>query len=166
MATETGPYQGYTLDQKNYKWLAKIDLNINKVNSLSFTYNGLDASLEKPAHPSAIRRRGPDFTTLQFRNSGYKMINKLHSFSTELRSNISSTYANKLRLVYTTFRDKREPLSTPFPVLNITKNGVPYIIAGHEPSLSINNVLTQMPSGNRQLQHFSEKPYTYHWRIV
>ena len=139
---ETGPYQGYTLDQKNYKWLAKIDWNINKVHTLSFTYNGLNASLGKPAHPSAIRRRGPDFTTLQFRNSGYKMINKLHSFSSELKSNFSSTYANKLRMVYTTFRDKREPFSTPFPVLNITKNGVPYIIAGHEP-FSINNRLTQ-----------------------
>ncbi|MBC7827198.1 MAG: carboxypeptidase regulatory-like domain-containing protein [Chitinophagaceae bacterium] len=139
---ETGPYQGYTSKQKNYKWIAKFDWNINKINSLSFTYNGLDASLEKPAHPSAIRRRGPDFTTLQFRNSGYKIINKLHSFSSELRSNFSSTYANKLRLVYTTFRDKREPFSTPFPVLNITKNGVPYIIAGHEP-FSINNRLNQ-----------------------
>lgn len=139
---ETGPYQGFTSKQKNYKWLAKLDWNINKVNALSFSYNGLDASLEKPAHPSAIRRRGPDFTTLQFRNSGYEINNKLHSFSTELRSNFSSSYANKLRVVYTTFRDKREPFSTPFPVLNITKNGVPYIIAGHEP-FSINNRLNQ-----------------------
>ena len=139
---ETGPYQGYTLKQQNYKWLAKIDWNIDKINSLSFTYNGLDASLGKPAHPSAIRRRGPDFTTLQFENSGYKMINKLHNFSTELKSNFNGTYANKLRLVYTTFRDHREPFSTPFPVLNITKNGVPYIIAGHEP-FSINNILNQ-----------------------
>lgn len=139
---ETGPYQSFTSKQKNYKWLAKLDWNINKVNSLSFAYNGLDASLEKPAHPSAIRRRGPDFTTLQFRNSGYEINNKLHSFSAELRSNFSSSYANKLRVVYTAFRDKREPFSTPFPVLNITKNGVPYIIAGHEP-FSINNRLDQ-----------------------
>lgn len=139
---ETGPYQGYTSKQKNYKWLAKFDWNINKVHALSFTYNGLDASLEKPAHPSAIRRRGPDFTTLQFRNSGYKILNKLHSFSSELRSNFSNNFANKLRVVYTAFRDKREPFSSPFPVLNITKNGVPYIIAGHEP-FSINNRLDQ-----------------------
>ena len=82
---ETGPYQGYTSNQKNYKWLAKIDWNINKVHTLSFTYNGLDASHEKPAHPSAIGRRGPDFTTLQFRNSGYEIINKLNSFSAELK---------------------------------------------------------------------------------
>ncbi|GAA0534328.1 TonB-dependent receptor [Chitinophaga japonensis] len=139
---DTGPYQGFTLDQKNYKWLAKLDWNITNDHRLSFTYNGLDASKEKPAHPSAIGRRGPDYTTLQFRNSGYEIVNQLHSFSTELRSSFGSTFANKLRVVYTTFRDKRNPFSAPFPVVNITKNGVRYIIAGHEP-FSINNRLNQ-----------------------
>lgn len=139
---DTGPYQGFTLDQTNYKWLAKLDWNINAVHKLSFTYNGLDASKDKPAHPSAIGRRGPDFTTLQFRNSGYEIVNKLNSFGAELKSNFHGDYANKLRIVYTTFRDKRNPFSTPFPVVNIAKNGVRYIVAGHEP-FSINNVLNQ-----------------------
>ena len=139
---ETGDYQGFNLKQKSYKWLAKIDWIINDNNSLSFTYNGLDASKEKPAHPSAIGRRGPDFTTLQFHNSGYRINNKLQSFGSELKSNFGSEYANKLRLVYTRFRDTRDPFSTPFPVVNITKNNVRYIIAGHEP-FSINNLLNQ-----------------------
>ncbi len=139
---DTGPYQGFTLDQKSYKWLFKLDWNITNDHRLSFTYNGLDASKDKPAHPSAIGRRGPDFTTLQFANSGYQIVNKLHSFGTELKSSFSSTFANKLRVVYTTFRDKRNPFSAPFPVVNITKNGVRYIIAGHEP-FSINNRLNQ-----------------------
>lgn len=139
---ETGEYQGFNFKQKSYKWLGKIDWIINNNNTLSFTYNGLDASKEKPAHPSAIGRRGPDFTTLQFRNSGYRINNKLQSFGTELKSSFGNNYANKLRLVYTRFRDTRDVLSTPFPVVNITKNGVRYIIAGHEP-FSINNILNQ-----------------------
>ena len=140
---DTGPYQGYTLDQTNYKWLAKLDWNISDVHKLSFTYNGLDAKKDKPAHPSAIGRRGPDFTTLQFQNSGYEIVNKLNSFGAELKSNFrGGGMANKLRVVYTTFRDKRNPFSAPFPVVNITKSGVRYIIAGHEP-FSINNVLNQ-----------------------
>jgi hypothetical protein len=139
---ETGPYQGYTLDQNNYKWLAKLDWNINSVHKLSFTYNGLDAKKDKPAHPSAIGRRGPDYTTLQFQNSGYEMVNKLHSFSSELKSNWKGNYANKLRLVYTIFKDKRNPFSTPFPVVNISKYGSRYIVAGHEP-FSIFNRLNQ-----------------------
>ena len=84
---DTGPYQGYTLDQTNYKWLAKLDWNISDVHKLSFTYNGLDAKKDKPAHPSAIGRRGPDYTTLQFQNSGYEIVNKLNSFGAELKSN-------------------------------------------------------------------------------
>ncbi len=139
---ETGPYQGFTLNQTNYKWLAKIDWNISSVHKLSFTYNGLDASKGKPAHPSAIQRRGPDFTTLQFRNSGYEIVNKLHSFNAELKSNFGGNYANKLRVVYSIFRDNRNPFSTPFPAITITKNDVAYIIAGHEP-FSIHNVLDQ-----------------------
>ncbi len=139
---ETGPYQGFILNTKNYKWLAKLDYVINEKHALSFTYNGLDASQEKPAHPNAINRRGPDAITLQFRNSGYQMINRLHSLGLELRSNFNSTYANKFRAVYTLFRDKRNPFSTPFPVLNITKYNVPYIVAGNEP-FSINNRLNQ-----------------------
>ena len=139
---ETGPYQGFTHDQTNYKWLGKLDWNINTVHKLSFTYNGLDAKKDKPAHPSAIRRRGPDYVTLQFRNSGYEIVNKLHSFGTELKSNFNARMANKLRIVYTTFRDKRNPFSAPFPVLNITKDNTMYIVAGHEP-FSINNRLNQ-----------------------
>jgi hypothetical protein len=139
---DTGPYQGYVHDQTNYKWLAKLDWNISSVHKLSFTYNGLEASKDKPAHPSAIGRRGPDYTTLQFRNSGYEIVNKLNSFSSELRSNWKGNYANKLRLVYTVFKDKRNPFSTPFPVINITKFNTRYIIAGHEP-FSIFNRLNQ-----------------------
>ena len=139
---ETGPYQGFTHNQRNYKWLAKFDWNISSVHKLSFTYNGLDATKDKPAHPSAIGRRGPDYYTLQFQNSGYEIENKLHSFGAELRSNFKSGNANKLRIVYTTFRDKRNPFSTAFPVINIAKNGVRYIVAGHEP-FSVNNRLNQ-----------------------
>jgi hypothetical protein len=139
---ETGPYQGFNLKQTNYKWLAKLDWVISSRHSLSFTYNGLDATQDKPAHPNAIHRRGPDAITLQYRNSGYKMVNKLHSFGLELKSNFGDSYANKFRAVFTTFRDHREPFSAPFPALTITKNDVSYIIAGHEP-FSINNVLNQ-----------------------
>ncbi|MCW3467085.1 TonB-dependent receptor [Chitinophaga nivalis] len=139
---ETGPYQDYNLKRSNYKWLAKLDWVINSKHALSFTYNGLQGSQDKGAHPNAINRRGPDAITLQFRNAGYEMVNQLHSFGLELKSNFSDTYANKFRAVYTSFRDRRNPFSEPFPVLNITKFNVPYIVAGYEP-FSINNRLNQ-----------------------
>ncbi len=139
---EPGPYEGYTHDTENEKGIVKLDWNINDKHTLTATYNFLDASKQKPAHPSAIGRRGPDATTLQFRNSGYQINNKIHSGLLELRSRFSNSTANKFQVGYTKFEDSRDPFSSPFPVLNINENGIRYIVAGHEP-FSINNRLDQ-----------------------
>ncbi len=139
---ETGPYQGYIHDTDNQKGIIKLDWNINKNHSLTATYNFLDALKQKPAHPTAIGRRGPDATTLQFRNSGYQINNKINSGLIELKSVFGNKFSNKLQVGYTVFDDTRDPFSAPFPVINISKNGIPYIIAGHEP-FSINNKLNQ-----------------------
>jgi hypothetical protein len=139
---ETGPYENYLHDQENIKAIVKLDWNINDVHTLSATYNFLDASLGKPAHPEAIGRRGPDQTTLQFFNSGYTINNVLNSGIIELKSNFSNKYSNNLQAGITVFADSRDPFSEPFPVLNINKDGSRYIVAGHEP-FSIHNVLDQ-----------------------
>jgi carboxypeptidase family protein len=138
----TGPYQNFSEKTNSYKWIGKLDWVIDNKNTLTFTYNGLKAYQDKPAHPSAINRRGPDAITLQYQNSGYRMNNQLNNFGLELKTNFNSTVSNNLRVINTIFHDFRTPLSTPFPVINITKNGVPYIIAGEEP-FSINNKLNQ-----------------------
>jgi hypothetical protein len=143
---ETGAYENYFFNTNNQKGIVKLDWNLfdNQTSShkLTFTYNFLDAYKEKPAHPSAIGRRGPDATTLQFQNSGYRINNVIHSGIMELKSTFGKIYANKFVAGVTAFRDSRDPFSTPFPVINIQKDGVRYIVAGHEP-FSINNVLGQ-----------------------
>lgn len=139
---DAGAYENYTHKTNNTKGIFKLDWNINSVHKLTATYNFLDASKEKPANPSAIGRRGPDFLTLQFFNSGYRINNKLNSFITELKSNFSNKFSNKLQLGYASFRDTRDPFSSPFPTIGIQKEGVRYIVAGHEP-FSINNKLNQ-----------------------
>lgn len=139
---DPGSYQGYTHNTDNQKGIVKLDWNINKSHTLTATYNFLDASKQKPAHPEAIGRRGPDATTLQFQNSGYQINNKIHSGLIELRSIIGNKFSNKLQVGYTSFNDTRDPMSTPFPVINININGVRGIVAGHEP-FSVNNRLKQ-----------------------
>lgn len=139
---QTGPYENYLHNTDNNKGIFKLDWNINANHSLTATYNFLDAHKQKPAHPTAILRRGPDATTLQFYNSGYQINNIIHSGLVELRSLFGNKYSNKLQVGYTAFRDTRDPLSEPFPVLNIFRDGIPYIVAGHEP-FSINNRLDQ-----------------------
>lgn len=139
---ETGPYERYSHDTDNNKGLLKLDWNINKQHTLTATYNFLDAFREQNAHPSALGRRGPDATTLQFYNSGYRINNDIQSGILELRSMFGNKYSNKLQVGYTHFDDSRDPFSEPFPVINISKDGSRYIIAGHEP-FSIHNRLDQ-----------------------
>jgi hypothetical protein len=139
---ETGVYEGYTHKTANTKGIAKLDWNINDNHKLTATYNFLDASKDKPAHPAAIGRRGPDFTTLQFYNSGYRINNKLNSAIVELKSIFGNKFSNKLQVGYTKFTDTRDPFSAAFPVVSIQKDGSRYIVAGHEP-FSIYNKLNQ-----------------------
>ncbi|MFV9551460.1 TonB-dependent receptor [Algibacter sp. PT7-4] len=137
-----GAYQGFTHAAKSTKGIFKIDWNINDNNRLAIIYNFLNASKEKPAHPTAITFRGPSANTLQFQNSGYEINNELKSVQLELNSTLSESSTNKLQVGYTHFNDYRNPFSTPAPSINITKDGSNYIIAGHEP-FSVNNRLDQ-----------------------
>ena len=140
---ETGDISGFKHNTDNEKGLLKFNFNLSTNHKLAVTYNFLNASRDLPAHPSAIGRRGPDFLTLQFQNSGYTINNKIQSGKVELNSIFGQgKYANKLQVGYTAFRDSRDPFSAPFPVLNFGKDGIRYIIAGHEP-FSINNLLDQ-----------------------
>lgn len=139
---ETGPYEGYLHQTNSTKGLLKLDLVLNPSNTITATYNFLDAFKQKPAHPSAIGRRGPDLTTLQFFNSGYQINNVIHSGIVEWRALFGNKAANKMQVGYSSFRDSRDPFSQPFPVININKDGIRYIVAGHEP-FSIFNRLSQ-----------------------
>ena len=140
---DTGAYQGFTHDSNSSKGIFKLDWNVNDNNQLAVIYNWLDASKDKPAHPSALGVRGPSATTLQFQNSGYQINNKLNSFQIELNSRLSDNVSNKVQAGYTHFDDFRNPMSAPAPAITIQNGaGQNYIIAGHEP-FSINNVLDQ-----------------------
>jgi Carboxypeptidase regulatory-like domain/TonB dependent receptor len=139
---ETGAYEGYLHQTNNTKAILKLDWNISQDHKFALTYNTLNASKDKPANPAAIGRRGPDATTLQFRNSGYTINNKIQSVIGELRSSFGSIASNKLQGGVSSFRDTRDPFSTPFPVVSIGKDNIRYIVAGHEP-FSIYNRLDQ-----------------------
>jgi len=139
----SGRYEGFTFGSESTKGIFKLDWNINDNNRLAVIYNFLDASKEKPAHPTAIGVRGPSFTTLQFEKSGYEINNRLNSVQLELNSTFSDNATNKLQVGYTHFDDFRNALSTPAPSILIQDGaGSNYIVAGHEP-FSINNRLDQ-----------------------
>ncbi|MEM7571544.1 MAG: carboxypeptidase regulatory-like domain-containing protein [Bacteroidota bacterium] len=139
---ETGAYEGYLHNTDNQKGLFKLDFNLNTNNTLTLTYNFLDASRDNNAHPSALGRRGPDATTLQFFNSGYEITNKIQSGILEWRSVFGDKVSNQFQAGITAYRDSRNPFSAPFPSILIQESGINYIVTGHEP-FSVNNRLNQ-----------------------
>ena len=142
---ETGPYQDYIHETNNDKLLAKLDWNVNASNVLTFRYNYLNAKRDLGPHPFVLSfgntGRGPNATSLPFRNSGYAINNKLNSFALELNSR-STRFANRFFASYNRFRDFRSPFSEDFPTIEIGEAGVTYTTVGHEP-FSIHNVLDQ-----------------------
>jgi len=142
---DPGLYEGYIHDTKNEKFIAKIDWNINENNNLTFRYNRLDARREQGPHPFVLSfnntGRGPNENSLPFKNSGYRINNRLNSFAFELNSR-GNSFANRFFASYNRFKDFRDPFSRDFPTIEIGVNGVNYTTLGHEP-FSIHNILDQ-----------------------
>ena len=140
---ETGPFEGFVHETDSDKLLFKLDWNISQSDNFVFRYNYLDASRDLPPHPFVLSAfgsgRGPNETSLPFRNSGYTINNNLNSFALELNSR-SEGWANRGFFSYNRFRDHRDPFSEPFPTVEIAEGGVTYTTAGHEP-FSISNIL-------------------------
>jgi len=157
---DTGAYEGFLHKSESTKGIFKLDWNINDNNRLAIIYNFLNASKEKPAHPTAIAFRGPSASTLQFENSGYEINNKLQSVQIELNSTLSDAASNKMQVGYTHFDDFRNPFSKPGPSVNITKDGSPYIIVGHEP-FSVHNRLDQKVFQFTDNLNFYKGDHTY-----
>ncbi len=139
----TGAYEGFIHEAGSTKGIIKFDWNINDNHRMALIYNFLDASKDKPAHPTALGFRGPNASILQFENSGYQINNKLNSYQMELNSSLSDAVSNKLQVGYSHFDDFRNPMSSPAPAMTIQDGaGANYIVVGHEP-FSINNQLDQ-----------------------
>ena len=142
---DTGPYEGYIHETNNDKLLLKLDWNASEAHTASLRFNYLDATRDLPPHPFVLSfantGRGPNESSLPFRNSGYAINNRLDSYAFEVNSR-SSSMANRFFASYNRFRDARAPFSADFPTVEIAEGGVTYTTAGHEP-FSIHNILDQ-----------------------
>jgi hypothetical protein len=142
---DPGPYDGYTNETNNEKVILKFDWNVNENHNLTFRYNFLNARRDLPPHPFVLSiagtGRGPNENSLPFRDSGYRMNNKLNSFALEMNSRYEK-WANRFFASYNRFRDNRDPFSRSFATIQIAENGVTYTTLGHEP-FSIHNILDQ-----------------------
>lgn len=133
---ETGPYQGYSHSTPAKKFLLRGDYNINSTNRLSVRYNSLDSStdvLESNSSSLGFGNRRTNLNSLNFRNSNYKILEKIHSIVGEWNAAIGGQASNNLIIGYTKQDESRASLGDFFPLVDILEGGSTYTSFGFEP---------------------------------
>ncbi|WP_367210075.1 carboxypeptidase regulatory-like domain-containing protein [Sphingobacterium sp. R2] len=139
---DPGVYEGFNNDQKANNITAKIDWNINEKHKFTLRYNHLDSYRDiNPSGSNSNSGRGPSVNSMIFSNLRYRQNNNINSITAELNSTFNSKYANQIQVVYSAFRDYRDPLGTAFPTVDIENgNGANYISFGQEPFSGLNKL--------------------------
>jgi hypothetical protein len=108
---DAGSYDLYTRKTEDFKLFLRADYNIDQNNRLTLRHN-----LVKANQGNAVTR-----SQFAFSFSGQEYIfNSLQNQTVlQLNSIIGTNMANELRLVFTAIRDKRDPVSKPFPSVAI-----------------------------------------------
>jgi len=132
-----GSYTDYSGGTNNKKILARIDWNINQANKLmvryNYTKNTKDSQTNGTSAPNP--RAGSNRISAQsmaFRDNCYTTDNLVNSLSAELNSRISDKMSNQILGTFTKIEDMRGSNSSPFPHIDIWKDGDAFMSAGYE----------------------------------
>jgi hypothetical protein len=135
---DAGSYSNYDANDKNHKFLARIDWNINDYNKLSVRYNNTKNTSNIATNgTSTVGTRAASYrissNAMAFRNACYSMDNNVWSITAELNSQLNSNLQNRALLTYSKIEDKRSSPSSPFPFIDIWDGaGDAYMSAGYE----------------------------------
>ena len=146
-----GRYQGYSLDTPSYKFLARIDWNINENNKLNIRFSkshdkdsSAPSSSTTPFKDSVIYPGGEDATGgksqsgrtanagLYFESARYYQEKNFTSFAAEWNSKWGGVN-NVLRATYSYQDEPRTYVGGLFPTVDILKNGSYYMGFGPDP---------------------------------
>ncbi len=114
-----GPYNNFNSDKTSDAVFARIDWNINDNNKLTIRHSFVKGT-------NFIFGASATGSTMNYYNNGYNFNSTNNSSVLELNSNISSKYANMLRLTFTATRDNRSTPGELFPAVKISDNGATY----------------------------------------
>ena len=135
---DTGSYTSFPADESNYKFLARLDWNINTNNKLAFRYNFTKnrawnspnaSSMDGGTRMSDARMSK---SSMSFANSMYAMDNLVHSLSLDLNSRINDQLTNQFLATFSKKDDVRASTSDEFPMIDILKDGQAYMALGYE----------------------------------
>jgi len=144
---QTGSYNGLpNANIKNYKFLVRIDWNINNVHKLTAKYSemvGDDDRLMSNSAPNGANSGGPNTWTtnprfgtnaMSYENSQYSFHDQVRSAAVEVNSNWKGKFSNQLIATGTKIRTTRSTPGGVFPFIDImgdpTKSGAAATYAG------------------------------------
>ncbi len=134
---DTGSAIDYPGGITNNKYLARIDWNIHQNHHLAVRFNHTNNSKYSP--PSATSRDVGGLSqscvgvsSMAFANSFYGQDNKVTTVSFDLNSRFGQNISNQLLVTYSDIDDPRSSNSSIFPMIDIMKDGDPYMTLGYE----------------------------------
>ena len=135
---DTGSFTDFPADESNYKFLARLDWNINDMHKVALRYNFTKNRAWNAPNASSMdggtRMSGGRTSqyAMSYANSMYAMDNLVHSFSLDLNSRFSDKISNQLLATFSKLDDVRASNSEDFPFIDILKDNQNYIAAGYE----------------------------------
>ena len=134
---DTGSANVYPGGITNNKYLGRLDWNINNNHHLALRFN--HTNNEKWLTPNASSRDVGGLTSacvsinsMAFANTFYSLQNKVTTLSADLNSRFGEHISNQLLFTYSDIDDPRGSKSAIFPMVEIMKDGDPYMSLGYE----------------------------------
>ncbi len=156
---DTGSATDYPGGITNNKYLARIDWNINQNHHLAVRFNHTNNTKYSP--PSATSRgvgglsqSCVGISSMAFANSFYKQENKVTTFSFDLNSRFGERASNQLLVTYSDIDDPRGSSSSMFPMIDIMKDGDPYMTLGYELFTYNNRVRNEILTVNDNFTYY------------
>ncbi|MFD0764722.1 carboxypeptidase regulatory-like domain-containing protein [Mucilaginibacter lutimaris] len=180
---ETGGFDNFdAFNNKNTKYLLKLDWNINDKNKLTVKYSHLNATSDQTVNGTSTPNNGSyTFTntatgvsttrgsgglvnarysnqSIAFANSNYGFLNKVNTGTIELNSSISSKFSNQLLATFKKYDNPRTSKGALFPTIDIYNGlGSNYITAGSDPYTKNNEVVDNTYSVYDNLTYYAGK---------
>lgn len=134
---DTGSATSFPGGIKNNKYLARLDWNITNNHHLALRFN--HTNNEKWMRPNDSSRDVGGLTSaclsinsMAFANTFYTLESKVTTLSADLNSRFGNNISNQLLVTYSDMDDPRGTNSAKFPMVEIMKDGDPYMSFGHE----------------------------------
>ncbi len=112
---DPGSFDQYTRETDDFKIFLKLDYNLSPQHRLSLRHNMVNAN-----QGNDIVR---DFDDFSLSNQEYIFNSVQNQTVLQLNSIFGQSMANEFRAAYTTIRDKRDPVGSPFPQVTIQNLG-------------------------------------------